>query len=291
MVEKRKKSKTVLMNGIEKYLSAGIVSKMIVVLWCMFLIFAIGWIFLASVSSARDITQGQLLATGFYFENFTNIIEKYHILQYYGNSLLYTTTACIGLILLGAPASYALANYRFRGRKIIQTAYASSMGLPAIMLMIPMFVMLSGLKLANNTVMFILIYICISMPFTIFYLSGFFASKPKEIQESALTEGCTHIKAFWMVVFPTAQPGIITVTIFNFIGLWNEYMWASIFVNSGNTRPLSLGLKAILESMRLKSDWGALMAAVVLVFVPTFVLYIFLAERIMVGMTSGAVKG
>ena len=278
-------------HGIAHFMSAGIVSKAVVVLWCVFLFSAIGWIFLASVSSGRDIAQGKLLASGFKFENYLTVIEKHNILLYYGNSLLYTVAACVGVILLGAPASYALVNYKFRGRKIIQTAYASSMGLPGIMLMIPLFVLLSRLSLADSKPVFIFIYISISMPFTLFYLSSFFSSKPKEIQEAALVEGCTHIQTFWRIVFPLAQPGIITVTIFNFIGIWNEYIWASIFVNSSRSRPLSLGLKAILDSMRLKSDWGALMAAVVLVFVPTFILYIFLAEKIMTGMTSGAVKG
>jgi len=165
------------------------------------------------------------------------------------------------------------------------------MGIPGVMLMIPIYMIIGKLNLTKNIWVLMLIYICISIPFTVFFLSSFFSTIPKEIQESALVEGCSHVKAFWKVIFPLAQPGLITVTIFNFIGLWNEYMWALIFANSSQKRTLALGLQAIVESMRYSGDWSGLFAAVVIVFVPTFILFIFLSNKIMGGITSGAVKG
>ncbi|MDF2845334.1 MAG: sugar transporter permease [Herbinix sp.] len=98
------------------------------------------------------------------------------------------------------------------------------------------------------------------------------------------------MKAFWKVVFPLAQPGIITVTIFNFISLWNEYMWALIFASTDDRKTLSLGLQAIVEGMRSTGDWSALFAAIMIIVLPTFVLYILLSEKIMSGITGGAVK-
>lgn len=264
---------------------------LIVALWIAFTVAAIGWIFIASFSTTKEIFSNQQLRSGLHFENYIKIFSKHNILLYFGNSLLYTSIGCIGAIIVSAPASYALANYVFKGRRAIQTAYASTMGIPGVMLMIPLYMLFGQLNLTKNIAVLILIYICISVPFTVFFLSSFFSTIPKEIQESALVEGCTHTKAFWKVIFPLAQPGIITVTIFNFIGLWNEYMWALIFANSSTKRTLALGLQAIVESMRYSGDWAGLFAAVVIVIVPTFILFIFLSDKIMGGITSGAVKG
>jgi N-acetylglucosamine transport system permease protein len=91
-------------------------------------------------------------------------------------------------------------------------------------------------------------------------------------------------------MLPLAQPGIITVTIFNFIGLWNDYFWALIFVNTPERRTLQLGLQALIQAMRYTGDWAGLFASVIIVFLPTFIVYIFLSEKIIAGITAGAVK-
>lgn len=267
------------------------IGKIIIIAWVAFTITAIGWIVLASLSTTKEIFNNELLSSGLHFENYKKVFEKHSILTYLCNSLLYTVIGCVGVILLAAPASYVLANYAFKGRRFVQTAYISTMGIPGIMLMIPLFMVVSKMQLNKSVVLLMVIYICISAPFTIFYLSSFFSSIPSSIQESALIEGCSHIKAFWKVILPIAQPGILTVTIFNFISLWNEYMWALIFANTSERRTLALGLQAIVDSMRYSGDWAGLFAAVIIVILPTFFLFVLLSEKIMGGMTGGAVKG
>lgn len=260
-------------------------------LWSLFTIAVIVWIYLASVSTTPEIFDNSLLSSGFHWENYITVIQKNNILLYFSNSLFYTVVACTGVVFLAAPAAYALASYKFRGRQLINTAYSSTMGIPSIMLMIPLYMMVSQMSLSKNIWVLCFIYIFTSLPFTMFFLSSFFATIPKEIQESALVEGCTHTRAFWKVIFPLAQPGIITVTIFNFISIWNEYTWALIFANSSKRRTLALGLQAIVDSMRYSGNWAALFAAVVMVITPTFILFFVLSDKIMGGVTSGAVKG
>jgi N-acetylglucosamine transport system permease protein len=166
------------------------------------------------------------------------------------------------------------------------------MGIPGVMLMVPLYMMSVKLHLGrDNPLVLILIYVFTGIPFTMFYLTGFFSSLPKELNESGMVDGCTHISAFWRIMFPLASPGVVSVTIFNFIGYWNEYMWALIFVNTTKRRTLALGLQAIVESMRYKGDWASLFAAIVIIFVPTFILFILLSEKIISGITAGAVKG
>jgi N-acetylglucosamine transport system permease protein len=268
-----------------------IIGRAIIVLWVAFILVAIGWVIGASLSTTKEIFSDRVLNSGLHFNNYARVFRTYNVFKYFFNSMLYTSLACIGVMVLVAPASYVLANYSFPGKKIIRGAYVTTMGIPGIMLMIPLFMVISKLGLNKTPFALVIIYTCISVPFTVFYLFGFFSSLPKSIQEAGLIDGCSHIKAFWKVVFPLAQPGIITVTIFNFICLWNEYIWALIFANTDNRRTLSLGLQAIVDGMRYSGDWSGLFASVVIVFVPTFIIYIFLSEKIMTGITGGAVKG
>lgn len=96
---------------------------------------------------------------------------------------------------------------------------------------------------------------------------------------------------FWRIIMPIAQPAIITVTIFNFITIWNEFFMALIFANKTTLRPVAVGLYAMVQSMRYTGDWAGMFAAVIIVFLPTFFLYIFLSEKIIAGVTSGVIKG
>lgn len=266
------------------------IGRIIIVFWVLFTFVAVGWVVGASLSTTKEIFSDSVLKSGLHFENYARVFKTYNVFKYFFNSLFYTALGCAGVVLLMAPASYVMANYSFPGKNLLRGAYVSTMGIPGIMLMIPLFMIVSRLHLNNSPAALILIYIFICAPFTLFYLFGFFSSLPKSVQEAALLEGCSHMKAFWKVVFPLAQPGIITVTIFNFISLWNEYMWALIFASTDDRKTLSLGLQAIVEGMRSTGDWSALFAAIMIIVLPTFVLYILLSEKIMSGITGGAVK-
>lgn len=271
--------------------SSNRIGTVLMAIWSLFTVVSIGWICLASLSTTKEIFAGTMFSSGLHFENYLTVIKKHNILLYFGNSLFYTVLACVGVIVLVSPASYAVSNFSFPGKRLLQTLYSSAMGIPAVMLMIPLYMMVVQMKITKNPFVLVLIYIFSSVPFTFFYLLSFFSTIPKEIQESALVDGCTHTQSFWKVIFPLAQPGIVSVTIFNFVGLWNEYTWALVFANSSSRRTLALGLQSIVDGMRYSGDWPALFAAVVMVFLPTFILFIFLSEKIMGGITAGAVKG
>lgn len=104
-------------------------------------------------------------------------------------------------------------------------------------------------------------------------------------------DGCPPMKTFWKIMLPMAQPGIITVTIFNFINVWNEYFMSLIFANSDKVKSVAIGLYGMINSMRYTGDYAGMFAAVVIVFLPTFILYVFLSEKIIAGVTGGGVKG
>ena len=120
----------------------------------------------------------------------------------------------------------------------------------------------------------------------------FFSTVPTALAEAAMIDGCSEMKAMWKVMIPMASPGIITVTIFNFMNIWNEYFMALIFANGNDKiRTLSMGLQNMITSMKYTGDWAGLFAGVIIVLVPTLILYLLLSEKIVAGITGGAVKG
>jgi len=263
---------------------------LLLILWLIFSIVLIGWIILASLSTTKEIFSNNLLESGFHFDNYLRIFEKHNMSVYFLNSILYAISGCVGTVLIGAPAAYVLSRFRFRGRKLINNTFVLLMSVPVVMLILPLFKMATQLHMTGSRVLLIILYICLNVPFSIFFLSGFFASLPEALEEAAEIDGCTPAKAFWRIMFPLAQPGVVTLCIINFINIWNEYFMALIFANETSMRTVSTGLQAIVQSMKYSGDWAGLFAGVVVVFLPTFILFIFLSKKIIAGVTGGAVK-
>lgn len=263
---------------------------LLLVLWLVFSIVLIGWIILASLSTTKEIFSNDLLGSGFHFENYTRVVERHKLGVYFLNSIIYSVSGCAGTILIGAPAAYVLSRFRFRGRQLITNTFILLMSIPVVMLILPLFKMATSLHLTGSRLLLIILYICLNVPFSIFFLSGFFASLPTALEEAAEIDGCTPDQAFWKIMFPLAQPGIVTLCIINFINIWNEYFMALIFANETSMRTVSTGLQAIVQAMKYSGDWAGLFAGVVVVFLPTFILFLFLSNKIIAGVTGGAVK-
>lgn len=263
----------------------------LLILWLAFTVAMIGWIVLASFSTTKEIFSNEILHSGFHFENYTNVLSKHKMSVYFINSIIYSVSGCAGIILISAPAAYVLARIVFKGKNLVNSIFVVSMSIPSVMLILPLFKMATSMNLIGSRWTLIILYICINVPFGVFFLIGFFTSLPKALEEAAEIDGCTPDQAFWKIMFPLAQPGIMTLTIFNFITIWNEYFMALIFANKTELRTVSTGLQAIVQSMKYSGDWAGLFAGVIIVFLPTFLLYVFLSRKIIAGVTGGAVKG
>ncbi len=264
-------------------------------LWTLFGVYAIGWIVLSSVSDTRSIFTNKLIqyifTNGPLWTNYSKALSTHQMGRYFLNSTIYVLGSIFIIILIAAPASYVLSRFEFRGRQLFQNMFVAGMGIPGTMVMIPLFSIFLRLKLTGTLVGLIIVYVCTCIPFTVYFLTGFFSSLPKELEDAAKIDGCTDIAVFWRIMLPLAQPGLITVVVFNFINLWNDYFWALIFANDAQRRTLALGLESLVQSMRYTGDWGGLFASIIIVFLPTFLLYIFLSEKVVAGITAGAVKG
>lgn len=262
------------------------------VLWLLFCVFTVGWLFFASLSTTREIYSGNLLQSGLHFENYVKAWVNNDIARYFMNSAIYASVSCVFIILIAAPAAYVIAKRTFRFKGLVKSLFVIGMSIPSIMLVIPMYSVLVRLGMVGHMYTMIMLYVAMAIPYTVYFLISFFSSVPSALEEAALIDGCTPYKAFWKVMFPMAQPGIITVTIFNFLGVWNEYFMSLIFGNSDSSvRSLAVGLQNMINSMRFTGDYAGLYAAIIIVFMPTFIIYLFLSDKIIAGVTGGAVKG
>jgi len=229
--------------------------------------------------------------SGFHLENYAKAWSTQRVSVFFMNSVLYTAVSCVAIVLIAAPAAYALSRFRFPGCTLLQNMFASALGIPVIMIIMPLFGLVSRMHLTNNRVLLIFLYTAMNVPFAVFFLLGFFKNLSFTYEEAAAIDGCSPVATFWKIMLPLAQPGIITVSIFNFITIWNEYFMSLIFANKQAVRPVAVGLYNMIQSMRYTGDWGGMFASVVIVFLPTFVLYVLLSEKIIAGVTAGAIKG
>lgn len=261
--------------------------------WVVFTIVLVGWVVLASLSTSREIMDGKLFAfeSGFHFENYANAWVSQKMGVFFMNSLIYTVVSCTLIVVVSAPAAYALSRFKFRGNMVLQNMFATALGVPVIMIVMPLFSVVSQLKLTNTRGLIVFLYIAMNVPFTIFFLLSFFQNLSTTFEEAAAIDGCSPIKTFWKIMLPLAQPGIITVTIFNFIAIWNEFFMAMLFASKQAVRPVAVGLYNMVKGMQFTNDYGGMFAAVMIVFAPTLLLYIFLSDKIIAGVTGGAIKG
>ena len=264
----------------------------IVVAWVVFTAVVLFWIFAASLSTSREIFSCAVLefASGFHWENYATAWSTQNVSVFFANSLLYSTVSCAGVLVISATAAYVLSRWQFICSRAIRIALVVAMSVPTIMIIMPIYslVVAWGLK---GRVLLIVLYIMLRVPYTTIYLLDFFSTLSRSYEEAAAIDGCPPIRTFWVIMLPLVQPAVVTVTIFNFLSVWNEFFMALIFTSSESMTPVGVGLLNIVNAMKYTGNYGALFAAVIIVFLPTFLLYVFLSEKIIAGVTGGGVKG
>lgn len=167
------------------------------VIWLAFTVAMIGWIVIASLSTTSEIYNDGLLSSGLHFENYINVLKRHKLGTYFLNSILYAVAGCAGVILIASPAAYVLARIRFKGKALVNNIFVLGMSIPSVMLVMPLFKMATSLGLIGSRWTLMILYICVNVPFGVFFLSGFFLSLPKALEEAAEIDGCTPSKAFW----------------------------------------------------------------------------------------------
>ncbi len=224
------------------------------------------------------------------FDNYARAWTSANIGRYFFNSLIVVGGALLLTMLLGALVAYALARYEFRGNRVIYYTFVAAMFFPVFLALVPLFFVVQQLGLLGTYPGLILVYTAYAVPFTVFFLHSFFRTLPTEIAEAAFLDGCSHGAVFFRVMLPLARPGLFAVGIFNFLGLWNQYLLPLVLNPDPDRYVLAQGLAALSVSQGYRSDWSGLFAGLTIAMLPVLIAYVAFQRHIRAGMTAGAVK-
>lgn len=248
------------------------------------------WLILTSFRPVLEITSPRLilLPRDPTLQNYIDVFTRYKTTDYLTNSIIVSVGVVVTNLIIGPPAAYALARFRFPGERIILAMIIVFRMIPVVTAMIPLFIVFSVLGLLNTYAGLILAHTAFKLPVTIWVLRGFFIDVPKELDDSARVDGCSTLGTFLRIALPLVKPGLAAAGVLAFLWTWNDLIVTLILSTSDKTVMLPLGLtKFVLE---FGVDWGPMTAAGVIVFLPT-VVFIFVAERYLVGgLTLGGVK-
>ena len=213
----------------------------------------------------------------------------FNMFRSFANSFLISLSSMLIAVVLAVPASYAIAKYRFKGRKVMLLFFLVTQMLPVSVLLTPMFIMFKGMHVYNTWWSAILADTTIGIPFSILILKNYFASIPKELEEAAYIDGCTRFGAFMRILVPVAKPGIIVCAVFSFLYAWGDLAYGMTFILDQQKRPITAGIFNFMGQYGTK--WSYLSAFAIVTIIPVAVIFIFMQKYIIAGMTNGAVKG
>ncbi len=208
--------------------------------------------------------------------------------RYFVNSLVITSVTTILSVTVGAFAAYALVRFRIRGRDTMAVAILLTRMIPPVVLLIPMYIVMRSLHLLDTHISLILAYLTFNLPFSIWMLRGFFMAIPPELEEAAMMDGCSRIRAMFVVVLPLVAPGLVATSIFCAIYSWNEFMFAMMFT-SDNAKTLSPAIAGFVTDKAIL--WGRLYAAGSVVMLPVIIFSLLIQRHLVKGLTFGAIKG
>lgn len=207
------------------------------------------------------------------------------------NTVALVSAGAVTVVAISAPAAYMLSRVTTRSASFLTVLFAMGLGIPAQVIIIPLFVMMGWVNLINSLFGLYILYTAVALPFTVFLLTGFFRSLPDELEEAAALDGASPWRSFWQIMMPLARSGLIIVLILNAINMWNETLLGLVFLQSDEKFTLSIALLNFMATMRYSgAQYGALFAGVCILVLPMLALYLWLGRRIIEGMTLGAGK-
>lgn len=298
------------MNKREKIVGekTGAVSKVVIYIMLVILtitiVIPVAWVFMASVKQNSEFYGNPFaLPQGFYLQNFVDAWTKARMGDYFFTSVMITAIALAILLIVALPASYVLSRYKFRGSKLLNACFMAGLFINVSYIVVPIFLMfVSGDKIVksifghsfflNNPFMVSVVLASTTLPFTIYLLSSYLATLPKDYEEAAYVDGAGYFTTMVRIILPMAKPSIITVILFEFLAYWNEYIISMTMLTDPNgARTLPVGLLNLMKAQNAKAEYGQMYAGMVMVMIPTLILYMCVQKKLTQGMTLGGLKG
>lgn len=273
----------------KKNILLSVVSVMIL---CI-LLFPLYWALITSLKTEQEIFQNP---PTFYphvlnSKSYAAQVETgdFNMFRSFANSFLISVGATVIAVLLAVPASYGIAKYHFKGRKVMLLSFLVTQMLPVSVLLTPMFIMFKNMHVYNTWIAAVLADATIGIPFSVLILKNYFSSIPKDLEEAAYLDGCNKFTAFIRILIPIAKPGVMVCAIFSFLYAWGDLAYGMTFILDQEKRPITAGIFNFMGQYGTK--WSYLTAFAVVTIIPVALIFIFMQKYIVSGMTSGAVKG
>ncbi len=296
------------MKSKERNSSSGKLYKIfiyfVLMLMALSILIPVAWVFMASIKQNVEFYANPWsLPSSFYIENFKTAWTTAKMGEYMLNSVYVTTLAIVILLIVALPAAYCLARFKFRGAKFLNAAFMAGLFINVNYIVVPIFLMLKdgdqimkktfgSFFLMNNLTVLAVVYAATALPFTIYLISSYFVTIPKDFEEAAYIDGAGYGRTMVQIIFPMAKPSIITVVLFNFLSFWNEYIISMTLMSSAKgPKTLPVGLLNLMQAQQSAANYGPMYAGLVLVMLPTLILYVCVQKNLTKGMTVGGLKG
>lgn len=276
----------------KKWTIGNVIWRLVLLIWALGIVFPLFWVLYESLKTNREFFMSAwAFPEALQWQNYVNAWNKLNIGRAMFNTLYFVGGSLVLGIFVTTLCAYTLTRLEWKGRKFILATITVSLFLPGINALVPQYVMMRSMHLINKLTGLILFNSLGISVFDLLVLSGFMQTIPKELEESAFMDGASIFKVFAKVVAPLAKPGIVTIAIFRFLGLYNEFLGPFIFVPNPKKAVIGVAMYTANARMMYKADWVTLFAGVVITMIPTIALYIIFQKQIVEGATIGGVKG
>lgn len=280
------------MSGKKQFGSLGsrILKWILIIFFAVYTLFPLLWLFITSLKTNKEY-----IASPFSWPVIPQLINYVHAWTQANlghmiiNSIIVAFSATILNVFIATMASYALSRFRFHGREIIYALFASGIMVPLNAMMVPYFMTFQKLHLLDSLLALVILYTAVNLPVSTVIIRGFMDSFPGEVEEAAYVDGCGFFGRFFKIFLPLIRTGIVTAATFCFLTCWNEFVYANLLTSSPETKTIQIGIRYFTN--QFSTDYVSMYAAIVIAMVPSIVIYMVFQEKIIAGLTAGAVKG
>ncbi len=268
------------------------VLKLFLWIYAVIVIFPMAWCIMSSLKTTKEFYANVwALPEKLYFQNFVTAWETANIGINIVNSVVIVAASVLLAMILSAMISYVVTRYKFPGSGYLKIIFILGTFVPLMLGTIPEFLILQKLHLYDTRVGLVLVYTAYSLPLSVMIMTSIFETIPSTYAEAAMIDGCSHFSVFFKIMLPLSRSGLVTISIFNFLWTWNDYLYAMTFLPSANKRTLPVGMVMLQSTAMYKTDWGALFAGLVIIMIPSVIIYAFFNKQLQSGLNAGGIKG
>ncbi|MDR1186667.1 MAG: carbohydrate ABC transporter permease [Bifidobacteriaceae bacterium] len=266
-------------------------SHVMLTVWSVIVIVPFLWTLLSSFKTSKQILSSPFsLPDKLHFENYVNAWNTAGIGQFFFNTVIVVGSALVLVMLLGAMLAYVLARFKFPGNGLIYNVMLAAMSFPIFLAIVPLFFILKNFMILDTLPGLIITYVAFALPFTMFFLYAFFKQLPQDIYEAAVVDGAGEWRTFFQVMLPMSTPGMASVAILNFLGLWNQFLLPLVLNPSKENWVLSQGMASFASKAGYAVDFGSLFAAAVITIIPVLVIYVIFQQRLQGSVSQGTFR-